>query len=360
MNGEATQPRPNLAAVAALAGVSPSTASLAFSGAGPVSEATKARVLKAAAELNYAGPDPLAQSLRRGRSGIIGVILEDRLRDAFRDPVTVQMLDGVADELGAAGFGLLLLTETGPAATNIAVAPMDGVVLFGCSSRLDSTVVTMRQRGLPIVAIEADPMPDVLAIDLDNRAATARGARHLRDLGHERVAVVTLPIDAQHSVGWLTPDRESASSAHTASQRLRGLRDIYPDAEAFSAGGSLIEEGELAGLALLNRAERPTAIIAQSDLLAVGVFRAAQHLNISVPEELSILGFDGARIDGLAPHTLTTIVQDALAKGHAAGRAVIALARGEVAEPATFTSELRIGTTTGPVEDPLRRQRRET
>src|ERR1700744_3457644 len=84
MTAEASEgrERPNLAAVAALAGVSPSTASLAFSGAGPVADATRARVLAAAETLNYGGPDPRAQSLRRGRSGIVGVVMEERVRDA--------------------------------------------------------------------------------------------------------------------------------------------------------------------------------------------------------------------------------------------------------------------------------------
>src|SRR4051812_6796395 len=91
----ADTPRPNLAAVAALAGVSASTASLAFSGAGPVSDATKAKVLAAAAQLNYAGPDPRAQSLRRGRSGIVGVVMEDHLSEAFRDPMNIAMLGGI-------------------------------------------------------------------------------------------------------------------------------------------------------------------------------------------------------------------------------------------------------------------------
>ena len=84
--------RPNLAAVAALAGVSPSTASLAFSGAGPVSDATRAKVLAAAEQLNYGGPDPRAQSLRRGRSGIVGAVLEDTLSNAFRDPINVAII----------------------------------------------------------------------------------------------------------------------------------------------------------------------------------------------------------------------------------------------------------------------------
>ena len=204
--------RPNLAAVAALAGVSPSTASLAFSGAGPVSEATRAKVLAAAEQLDYGGPDPRAQSLRRGRSGIVGVVMEDRLREAFRDPMNIAMLDGLADALGTAGLGLLLLTEPGSGGPELSVTPMDAVVLVGCSTQLDRSVVTLRQRGIPVVAIEAEHMPDVLAIDLDNRDATARAARHLKDLGHERVALVTLPLAPDHERGPLTAERIAAST----------------------------------------------------------------------------------------------------------------------------------------------------
>jgi len=338
--------RPNLAAVAALAGVSASTASLAFSGAGPVSDATRAKVLAAAAALDYAGPDPRAQSLRRGRSGIIGVVIEDRLSDAFRDPMNIAMLDGIADVTGTAGLALLLLTDTGGAA-DIAVAPMDAVILVGCSKRLDQSVVTLRQRGIPIVAIEAERMTGVVPIDLDNREATARGAEHLRGLGHERVALVTLPLDASNERGALTPAWEAASSAFTTTQRILGARDVYPGVGGFVSAGSFIEEGEIAARALLagvDRADRPTAIIAQSDLLAVGVIRAANELGISVPEDLSVVGFDGARVDGVE---LTTLRQPAVEKGGAAGRAILAALAGGPDLPAAFTSELHVGATTG-------------
>lgn len=95
-----TTPRPTLAAVAARAGVSVSTASLVFSGSGPVAATTRERVLAAAAELEYGGPDPTARSLRRGRSGVIAVVTEDRLTDAFRDPMNLAFLDGVAQAFG--------------------------------------------------------------------------------------------------------------------------------------------------------------------------------------------------------------------------------------------------------------------
>jgi DNA-binding LacI/PurR family transcriptional regulator len=349
MDAEATprRGRPNLADVAALAGVSPSTASLAFSGSGPVSAATRERVLAAAAQLDYAGPDPRAQSLRRGRSGIIGVVIEDRLRDAFRDPMNIAMLDGIADETGALGAGLLLLTENGEGAGSIRNAPVDAVVLIGCSPSLADQVAVFRQRGIALVAIEAEPMDGVLAIDLDNREASRTIARHLADLGHERVAMVTLPLDAAHARGPLTAHAESVASGYTAAERIRGVREVFPTASGFVAAVSSVDEGTTAGLALLaDPATRPTAVIAQSDLLAVGVIRAAERLGLAVPGDVSIVGFDGVKLDGIAPHELTTMVQPAVEKGRAAGRGVIALLNGDRPESVAFASVFRRGNTT--------------
>ena len=345
----ATAARPTLVAVARRAGVSPSTASLAFSGAGPVSDATRAKVLAAAAELDYGGPDPRAQSLRLGRSGIIGVIMEDRLRDAFRDPMNIAMLDGVADELGLLGSGLLLLTNTGAGPGSLYSAPVDAVVLIGCSTRLTESVNVFRQRGIPMVAIEAERMEGVLPVDLDNREASAALAGHLRDLGHERVAMVTLPLEISHDRGPLTPQRESASEGFTATSRIRGVRDVFPDAGGVVAAGSFIEEGELAARELLaDRDSRPTAIIAQSDLLAVGVIRAAEDLGYSVPGDLSVVGFDGIRLDSITTHDLTTMVQPAVEKGRATGRGILALLAGESPDPIAFTSTFHPGATTAP------------
>ena len=349
MDDEATaaRTRPNLAAVAALAGVSPSTASLAFSGSGPVSAATRERVLAAAAQLDYAGPDPRAQSLRRGRSGIIGVVIEDRLRDAFRDPMNIAMLDGIADETGSLGAGLLLLTENGEGAASIRNAPVDAVVLIGCSTSLAAQVAIFRQRGIALVAIEAEPMDDVLAIDLDNRQGSHTLARHLSDLGHSRVAMVTLPLGAARTRGVLTEAAIMASTGYTALERIRGVREVFVDAPGMMAAVSSIEEGLTAGLALLSDpSTRPTAVIAQSDLLAVGVIRAAEQLGLAVPADLSIVGFDGVKLDGLASYDLATMVQPAVEKGRAAGRGVIALLAGENPQPMAFTSRFHLGTTT--------------
>ncbi len=349
MDLEATpgRARPNLAAVAALAGVSSSTASLAFSGSGPVSAATRERVLAAARQLDYAGPDPRAQSLRRGRSGIIGVVIEDRLRDAFRDPMNIAMLDGIADETGSLGAGLLLLTENGEGAANIRSAPVDAVILIGCSTSLATQVAIFRRRGIALVAIEAEPMDDVLAIDLDNRSASQQLATHLAGLGHVRVSMVSLPLGAGRTRGAITEEAIATGTGYTALERIRGVRAVFADAPGRIAAVSSIEEGLVAGLALLaDPSGRPTAVIAQSDLLAVGVIRAAEQLGLAVPADLSIVGFDGVKLDGIAPYDLTTMMQPAVEKGRAAGRAVIALLRGERPEAVSFTSRFHRGTTT--------------
>ena len=359
--------RPNLATVAALARVSASTASLAFSGSGPISAATRERVLAAAATLDYAGPDPRAQSLRRGRSGIVGVVIEDRLSDAFRDPMNIAMLDGLADETGAIGSGLLLLTDAGGGQVSIENAPVDAVVLVGCGTRLDAAVAILRQRGIPLVAIEAEPMDGVLAIDLDNCAASHELAAHLKNLGHKRVAIVALPLNPSRARGPLTPELEAASTGYTASARIAGVREVFPHATGWITAGSLTEEGRLAGLELLRGVEelggaeglggadglrgadaRPTAIIAQSDLLARGVILAAEELGLRVPEDVSVVGFDGVRLDGMGERDLTTMVQPAIEKGRAAGRGVVALLRDEPGEAMTFVSRFHRGNTTGP------------
>ena len=339
--------RPTLAAVAARAGVSASTASLAFSGSGPVADDTRERVLAAARELNYGGPDPRARSLRTGRSGIIAVVIEDRIRDAFRDPMMVALLDGIADELGQAGYSLLLLTDSDDRpAGGLRDASMDAALLLGCSTDLDPAVALLSQRQVPLIGVEARERAGMHRVELDNRAGMRAGAEHLHALGHRRVGVITLPMDRAHARGPLTAEWEATSDAYTGLERLRGVRDIYPEAPAEVAAGSLIDEGHRAALALLRQNPELTAIVAQSDLLALGAIQAADELGLAVPRDLSVLGFDGARIDGLSIHRLTTLVQPIVEKGRAAARMALAALAGEPVADVEFTSELRIGTTT--------------
>ncbi len=304
--------------------------------------------MQAAGELDYAGPDPTARSLRRGRSGVIGVITEDRLGDAFRDPMNLALLDGIGDGLGDERIGLLVIPLATASGTDLASAPMDAAILLGCSTDVEASVDALRQRRVPVVAIEAAPMAGVIAIDLDNRDASRRGAEHLSGLGHRRVGIVTLPLDAAHTRGQVTAERLSAATAYGTLERLAGARQVFPDAVAVSAAASTVDEGARAARALLDvpRGERPSAVIAQSDLLAVGVLRVAEELGIDVPGELSVVGFDGIRLEGATTHLLTTLVQPAVEKGRRAAEAVLHALSGRPDRAVELHSELRVGTTT--------------
>lgn len=345
--------RTTLADVARLAGVSVSTASIAFSGSGPISDSTRERVRAAAAELGYDGPDPRARSLRQGRSGVIGIVLESRLRYAFRDPVTSITLDGIAEGLGAESNGLLLLTDSGSGDATIETAAVDAVVLLSCSRRFDRSIEVLRRRGIPVVSIEGPPRPELVEITVDNRAASTTAAEYLRGLGHERVAVVALPTVIEVEPGFITDD--TPIGIQVTRERLDGVREVYPDAPAHSTLHNTPEDGRLATLQILAgpAAQRPTAIIAQADLLAVGAIRAIEELGLRVPEDVSVVGFDGIRIDGLE-YDLTTMAQPAGAKGRAAGRVVAELLAASPGTPPTpahplaFTCTLHVGTTTAP------------
>jgi DNA-binding LacI/PurR family transcriptional regulator len=341
--------RATIADVAREAGVAASTASVVFSGKTPVSDATRQRVLAAAAALGYTGPDPRAASLRRGRSGIVGVVFEEHLGTVFLDPVKTLMMDGIADGVGPIGAGLLLLRDDDndgrePTLTS---APLDAAVLVGCSGRLRESLATVRQRGIPVVVIEGDAGEGVPRIDLDNREAQRQMASHLRSLGHERVAAVTLPRDADRAAGWL--DDDTPIGIDVTRERLAGVRDVFPAAPAYAAAGSFIDEGLAAGRVLFaDAANRPTAVLAQSDLLAAGVIRAAEEAGLRVPADVSVTGFDGITVDGLAPYLLTTMVQPAADKGRAAGEAVAAMLDDRDAASFRFTCEFREGNTSGP------------
>jgi len=349
--------------VAARAGVSTSTASLAFAGDRRVLEATRTRVLAAAAELGYAGPDPLARSLRRGRSRVVGVVVGDRLGYAFADPLAVVQLDALADEVGALGAGLLLIggVEDDPARLAVVEqSPVDAVVFATCGGDDDPALDLLLRRRVPVVGIEGPYRDGVHLVELDNRGAARRVAQHLADLGHQRAAVVTLPWGPHRRSGRLEGPRRAARAYNDAWERLEGTEDVLgagaglPPLPAWESGANSRDEGETAARALLcddggrllPAARRPTAVVAQSDLLAVGVVTAARALGLEVPADLSVTGYDGVETPWLGEDRLTTARQDAAARGREAGRLVAALLAGEHPERVELPVELVVGTTT--------------
>ncbi|WP_029252149.1 LacI family DNA-binding transcriptional regulator [Paraoerskovia marina] len=347
--------RPTLALVAERAGVAISTASLAFTANGPISEASRNRVLAAARELDYAGPNPLGRQLRSGRSGIVGVVIGDQLKRSFRDPVAVQVLDGLVSTLGAAGLGVLLIPGIpGVDADSRAVDPliesaaMDvGVLVWGVRTD-DPTLAAFERRGVPVVVGEGREVPGAPIVSIADRRGTADVVRHLTSLGHSAIAEIALPLDHTRRSGPVDAARLAQSDRTPTSNRLAGVRDVVEPVITWEPAGPLVEHGKEAAITILSGDDRPTAIVAHSDLLAAGALLAAQELGLKVPEDVSIAGFDGLDLPWLAPAVLTTVRQPLAEKGAKIGEAVVNLLAGNAPESVELDVELVVGTTTGP------------
>jgi DNA-binding LacI/PurR family transcriptional regulator len=373
--GRTTGGRPTLARVAELAGVSVSTASLAFSGAGPITPETRDRVLVAAAELGYSGPNPLGRQLRSGRSGIVGVVIGDQPGRAFRDPVSVQVLDGLMTVLGEQGLGVLLVpgSDRFPASGDAGAGPEDApprvtpvdplvesaamdvaVLVWGVLSD-DPNLAALQRRGVPVVVGEGHAVPGAPLVRLDDRAGTAEAVRHLRELGHTRIAEITLPLGRDERSGPLDAARLAQADRTPARNRLAGVRDVVEPVLSWETPASLVEHGRDAAMEILGQwvpaNERPTAVFAHSDLLAAGAVIAARELGLRVPEDVSIVGFDGIDMPWLSPDVLTSVHQPLTEKGAALGRAVLGVLAGEGPGTTEMPARLVPGTTTGPAPD---------
>jgi DNA-binding LacI/PurR family transcriptional regulator len=229
-------------------------------------------------------------------------------------------------------------------------AAMDVAVMIWGGTAEDPTLQALERRGIPAVVVEGHEL-DVTTVGIADRAGVAEATRHLVDLGHTRIATVTLPFGPDRHDEIAGPERIASIRWQIARRRLDGMTDagVTPTA-VYETPASLVEHGTAAAHVLLDvpAAERPTAIVAQSDLLASGVVLGARELGLRVPQDVSIAGFDGLDLPWLAPDVLTTVVQPIAEKGAVVGRAVQQLLAGETPEDAVLPVHLRVGTTTGP------------
>jgi DNA-binding LacI/PurR family transcriptional regulator len=163
------------------------------------------------------------------------------------------------------------------------------------------------------------------------------------------VAVVAMPLRLDGTRGPVTPQRRARGLYRDVRHRIEGVEDVFGPVPLYETASNAVDEGAAAARVLLDVApdQRPTAIIAQSDVLAAGVLEAAAELGLRVPEDLSVAGFDGADLHWLAPTRLTTVVQQSDEKGRAAARAAMELVAGGTPQGLLLPVELRIGTTSG-------------
>ena len=315
--------RVTLQTVADKVGVSRMTVSNAFSRPDQLSETLRSTILAAAAELGYSGPDPAARALARGSAGSVGVLMTDSLSYAFTDEVATGFLGAVTAELAPTGLALSLVSSsvTGPRIPARDV-PMDGALVYSClgdSAALDWLV----RRNLPLVYVDQDPPADAPSVNVDDRGGARSAAQHLVDLGHRRVGIVS---GERHGPYDVLVEPLMASEHYVSRERMLGWTDALAPAgiEPLVVRQALTPEDgahQAAGV-LLDLDEPPTAILCFSDVMAYWVVRAAEDRGLTVPGDLSVVGFDDNPLARRMRPALTTVRQDVAAKGRAAAAAL--------------------------------------
>jgi DNA-binding LacI/PurR family transcriptional regulator len=344
-----------LATVAEALGVSRTTVSNAYSRPDQLSPELRRRVLETARKLGYHGPDPLGRMLRRGTTGALGVIFDEPLQYAFSDPAAILFLQGIAAASERVGASVLVIPRS-TAITGHGVirnALVDGFVVE-CDAVGDERIAVLEERGLPFVMVDAPVHPAAPWVGIDDCGAARAAAEHLLALGHREIGVVSLPLAPDGFQGRAGLARQESARYGVSRDRLAGYRDAL-EAAGIEWGGVAVEErwpngfdsGARSGAALLDRADRPTAILAMSDELALGVLHATGERGIEVPRELSIVGFDDTPSAGRAQPPLTTVRQPLEEKGAVAARLLLESSPAETR--VELPAELVVRASTGPV-----------
>ena len=351
--------KPTLQTVADTVGVSRSTVSNAYGRPDQLSPELRERILTAARELGYSGPNPSARSLRRGRAGAIGVLFTDVLSYAFRDPFAVQFLQGLAESAEQHSTGLLLIpVPDDPEASRAAVrnAAVDGFCVF-CVAEGHPAREAIFERGLPVVGTElltADP--DMLAAGIDEAAATRAAGAHLTALGHHRVAIIGDLLHPAVTALTTTVRGPDDVSYQGDRERLRGYQQAWAAAgldwdevTVVNVTGNSREAGLEGAAQVLDRRDRPTAVITLSDVIALGVLDAVHHRGLRPGRDVSVLGFDD--IPQAAEAGLTTVRQPAKEKGRIAGELLLDPAATAEGRRVALPTGLSVRASPGPAPD---------
>lgn len=350
--------------VARAAGVSQAAVSYAYSRPSKLSEAQVKHIMATATRLGYAGPNIVGASLRSGKVGAIGVMVMDTLQYAFTDDSTKSLLQGVVESHRLDDVALTLLPlphhieslDDGSSRAHNRTALrglVDGVIVHSLPDD-HPALMYIRARQIPIVVVDAPRLPGVPLIGIRDREAARVQMKHLLDLGHTRIGVVADRLRPDGHRGWVDKNRRYESSERVVRERLVGYAEeceahglAFDSIPVVEAGAWDDASAEGAARTMLERDDL-TAIAATSDTMAFGILKVAAELGVTVPEDLSVIGFDD--VPAAESAGLTTIRQPMVEKGRIAANMLMDMIAGRIdhEEQQTLPTELVVRATTAP------------
>lgn len=315
--------RVNIKDIAQKAGVSKTAVSFAFNNPSRLSEATVQQILAIAEEMGYS-PDPVARSMSTGRTGTIGLLLPQPMPEIVRNPYFPEFLEGIGEVCTHAGLSLMLVSPMkGSMRRAIVNAAVDGFLTLGLEE-YKATMVVLRQRGVPFVTVDSDPIEGVPAINVDDAGGACQAMRHVLAMGHRQIAI--LPIRSGKQGHYREYVGTLGARMHGYLQALEeyGLNVNGRSVRLVECTSS--ETGGMEGFqSLWKSRHRPTAIVAMSDIIAIGAIKAAFAAGLQVPRDLSVIGFDDITLASLIQPPLTTVAQPSREKGEIAARELVKL-----------------------------------
>jgi DNA-binding LacI/PurR family transcriptional regulator len=294
--------RPTLQDMASILNLSKSTVSRALAGDPRVAEATRNRVVALAERIGYR-PNPIAQGLATRRTNIIGLAVPHAPR-SLSDPFYLEFLGAAGDTAMRCGYSLLLCAADSDGAGGYRShmeladpARIDGMILT--EPRIsDERIQTLKERNLPFVFLGMAEDPDVSWVSGDNTGGAAKAVSHLIDLGHKRIACVTGPFDQTASEtrfrGYMTALAEAA---------------IPLDRNIVASGDFTQTGGYQAMKSILRYDSNISAVFASNDVMAFGVMRALREAGLVIPDDVSVMGFDGIPLTQYVDPQLATVRQ---------------------------------------------------
>ncbi|WP_104162781.1 LacI family DNA-binding transcriptional regulator [Cryobacterium sp. N22] len=279
---------PTIYDVAAAAGVAPSTVSRTFSRPGRVNSETAERIRRIAAEMGYR-TNPVARALPTGRTSIIAIIVSD-----VTNPFFFEIIRGAEETASAAGYTLLVadVNESADAerkALDRTLPLVEGIVL--ATSRMSDSSIRVAAKQRPTVVLNRTTT-DIPSVVTDNARGMKRAVHHLADLGHTSITYVAGPQGS-----WADGVRWRAFYDATTELDIRGKR-VGPFAP--TQAGGLSAAHELAK-------DATSAVISYNDLMAIGMMRGFVRQGISVPDDISVVGFDNIFGSDFCTPPLTTV-----------------------------------------------------
>jgi LacI family transcriptional regulator len=299
--------------VAAAAKVSVATVSRVLNSNGYVNEDTKKRVLDAIAELNYV-PNEVARSLFKKQSKTIALIVPD-----IKNPFFPEVARAIEDVMSSQEYTLILCNSDEKFEKEIMYLDamkhkyVDGIIIV--TSTL--TPKHIEKRDIPIVALDRPISEDIPSVSVNNFVGARKAVQYLKEIGCRKIAHIRGP----HTI-------------INADERFRGYMEEVENESWFCHdlvvdGEHNINETTEATKELLKKHSDIDGIFAGNDYMAVGVLKAAEQLGIRIPEDLSLVGFDGIQLSQLTSPELTTMAQPIYQLGYTAAELLLEMIEGK-------------------------------